>query len=102
MLQVRELCCPLPIPPSLPDQQALLEDEWEVLVQSSDLSMHASPAHLSKWLTKIRQCHVEAQLQVGSLFIFSVADPHLLLCGSGSGSRIQKMSIWIWILGGKD
>ena len=34
----------------------------------------------------------------------SVADPHLLLCGSGS--RIQKMSIWIRmqirILGGKD
>ena len=32
----------------------------------------------------------------------SVADPHLLLCGSGSG--IQKMSIWIRIriLGGKD
>ena len=31
---------------------------------------------------------------------YSVADPHLLLCGSGS--RIQKMSIWIRILGGKD
>ena len=30
----------------------------------------------------------------------SVADPHLLLCRSGS--RIQKMSIWIRILGGKD
>ena len=28
----------------------------------------------------------------------SVADPHLLLCGS----RIQKMSIWIRIIGGKD
>ena len=28
---------------------------------------------------------------------YSVADPHLLLCGSGS--RIQKMSIWIRILG---
>ena len=27
----------------------------------------------------------------------SVADPHLLLCGFGSGSRIQKMSIWIRI-----
>ena len=28
------------------------------------------------------------------------ADPHLLLCGSGSG--IKKMSIWIRIQGGKD
>ena len=34
--------------------------------------------------------------------VTSVADPHLLLCGSGFG--IQKMSIWIRIriLGGKD
>ena len=30
----------------------------------------------------------------------SVADPHLLLCGSGS--VIQKISIWIQILGGTD
>ena len=31
------------------------------------------------------------------IIYYSVAEPHLLLCGSRSGSRIQKMSIWIWI-----
>ena len=31
----------------------------------------------------------------------SVSDPHKFSCGSGSGSRIPKMSIWIRIQGGK-
>ena len=47
-----------------------------------------------------RYVKIHERAEIGERIENSVADPHLLLCGSGS--RIQKMSIWIRILGGKD
>jgi hypothetical protein len=63
-LQVPELSCSIPIPPTFPDKKNLLEDEWEVFIKSSDLRIHASVPDLNKWIAKIRQAHVDAHLKV--------------------------------------
>ena len=40
-------------------------------------------------------------LTVLHALLYSISDPHKFLCGSGSGPRIPKMSIWIRIQEGK-
>ena len=61
--------------------------------QFLSISQQQQPASLDTVKNSLRhsqQLLMESVHQVGSLDIFSVADPYLLLCGSGSG--IPKMS----------
>jgi hypothetical protein len=63
-LQVPELSCPIAIPASFLSRRDLLEDEWEVLIKSSNLKIHASVQDLNTWVTKIRQSYVDSYLVI--------------------------------------
>jgi hypothetical protein len=58
--KVPELACSITIPADFPSRRDLLEDEWEVLIKSSDLKIHASVQDLNTWVTKIRLSYVES------------------------------------------
>ncbi len=58
--KVPELACSISIPADFPSRRDLLEDEWEVLIKSSDLKIHASVQDLNTWVTKIRLSYVES------------------------------------------
>ncbi len=54
------MACSITIPADFPSRRDLLEDEWEVLIKSSDLKIHASVQDLNTWVTKIRLSYVES------------------------------------------
>ena len=71
-------------------------DLWARLVPGNrpeqDQDSHRNRGGICQHLLHTTRLTVVPQ---GRIAIGSVADPHLLICGSGS--RIQKMSIWILI-----
>ena len=55
----QDLECNIVIPSNFDHKKALMEDEWEILIKSSDLSLHLDISDVNKYTEKIRTAYLE-------------------------------------------